>query len=366
MKKNILLILASAMLLASCGGSSATAAPTLKEEATVADTKLSAKKALESVSAATGMSASVAGGFSAEAKVTMPGETLGFEDKTVTLNEKVSLSDLSVKEVVAIQDSKLVGSGSTSGKVSASLDMPKFPSMEEITSAMAAGSSIDYKPTIETVSIDNSFTVKDYLQDGKAYLDASGAYDLYNNAITKLGSILGLAGAATGLDISLDSSLKADDLKWFVNLPAEVSANPDFFKNLASSLSAALEQMGEIPESESAYLKTGKFSDGNYGFVFDFGALISAQFSSADSSVAAPTISGKFTLTFSEAGAINAYANVDLAYAGEVSEGVTVDAKVSGSIACNLTIGNVTVEKLSSTEGYKEIELPEDTGSILE
>ena len=96
MKNKFLLLIAASALLASCGGSVAADAPAVKEEARLSDVQNAAQKALTAASTAKGFLAEFGAEADFKAVASVPGETIGMEEKTVDLTEKLSLKNFFV------------------------------------------------------------------------------------------------------------------------------------------------------------------------------------------------------------------------------------------------------------------------------
>ncbi len=329
MKKNLLLMIASAALLASCGSSSnVAAAPTLTEKVSAADVSASAKKAAETLGKATGFSIVGAADVSIDAKVTLPDES----GNAKTLNEKASLSNLTLKESAAITDGKFAASGELSGKLSATLDVPAYDSK---------ASSV----AISSKSLDADFSAKDYLADDKVYLDGSGLYDAYS----KVKEVAASVGA------EFQGPASADDMKVFMSL------QPGFCRSFGTLFSQQISlystKLIAMIQSYGDSDNLGKFSDGSYGFVVDIQDIAN---SAAGTSVDLGGATGKITVTFTEAGKFNVYGE----FAGKVSKDLNqtgtqkVSADVNAKFSLGLEVADVTVEKVSDPSSYKEMQLP--------
>ena len=350
MKKNILLLIASASLLASCGagnGSGAATAPEYKEAATLAEIKASAKKAGEAVTKATGVSAKFGADLKANATATIPAGLLG--DKALTLKEKVELTGVNLEEKASYKDGKLSASGSLNANLLAELDMPVMPTEEEMSAAYSKAIEEKTLPTIdiktETKRIQGGLSAKDWLVDGKLYGDASGCYDA-------LKGIFDAIPAEAGVEFPFKS---ADDLKVFVTLPAGTIPEGNPFEQIGA-LFAAIDQLPE--EGMPEFIKLGKFSDGSLGAKVGVPALIEtvakAQLPEG------VTVVGDIVVTFTEAGAFNLYADVkatvDTAIPAGQGVNVTVKGEASFKASLEIAVGDVTVDPLpGDLSKFKEL-----------
>ncbi len=358
MKKNILLLVASVAVLASCGGSTSAVseAPALKEEASLDDVKASAKKAVEAISTATGASAKVAASATIDGSVTLPGAMLQMSEETVELKEKLTINEYSLEEKIAYKDEKLAASGSAALKADAELDLPKFAAAEEYRSyaeAIAAGKSAEVPATsLFSKNLSLSASGKTYLQDGKAYLDGSGAYDAYSTIFSLIEEV--------NIPVEIKNPISsADDLKVFMTLPEGTLPEGNPFASITEAMSS-IDALTEETLGDSASF--GKFADGSYGFTFDLASYIKSQAGSAESSgFDFSAMTAKLTVTFTEAGSVSAYVDFAAPLEFQPAEGVKVKFAVSAKAYAEFKIGEVTVDTLSDTSGFKEVNM--QTGS---
>lgn len=333
MKKNILLLVASAALLASCGSNSAVpAAPTVKEEVKASAVSEAATKALNKVIEAKGLTLDFGVDLEVAGKTTLPGANLGMTEETVELNEKIALKDLTVKEVASIKDGKLVASGTLGGAVNAELTLPKMPTEE------------GGKVTLEKKNLNLKLDAKDYLADDVLYLDGSGLFDAYKQ----------IADIATSYGARVEGPTKADDMKVKGALPEGSCAS---FAGALASLSAYVPQVTGFIEGLAAdeSVKFAKFSDGSFGVELD-----ALKYAVAMGVI--PTgydLSGctaKATITFAEAGKVNAYAELSGKTTIEL-DGQNVEVEAKGKISLGLAVGDVTVATVSNPDSYTEVPL---------
>ena len=349
MKKNILLLIASASLLASCGagnGSGAATAPEYKEAATLAEIKASAKKAGEAVTKATGVSAKFGADLKANATANIPAGLLS--DKALTLKEKVELTGVNLEEKASFKDGKLSASGSFNANLLAELDMPVMPTEAEMSAAYSKAIAEQTLPTLdvktETKRIQGGLSAKDWLVDGKLYGDASGCYDA-------LKGIFDAIPAEAKVEFPFKS---ADDLKVFVTLPEGTIPEGNPFEQIGA-LFAGIDQIPEegIPE----FVKLGKFSDGSLGAKVGVPSLLEATKAQLPEGI---TVVGDIVVTFTEAGAFNLYADVkatvDTAIPAGQNVNVTVKGEASFKASLQLAVGDVTIDPLpGDLSKFKEL-----------
>lgn len=352
MKKNILLLLASASLLASCGagnGQGAATAPEYKEAATLAEVKASAKKAGEAVAKATGVSAKFGADLKANATAEIPAGLLS--DKALTLKEKVELTGVNLEEKASYKDGKVAASGSFNANLLAELDMPAMPTEEEMSAAYSKAIAENTMPSLdvktETHKIQGGLSAKDWLVDGKLYGDASGCYDAIKG-------IFDAIPEQAGVEFPFKS---ADDLKVFVTLPEGTIPEGNPFEQIGT-LFAAIDQLTE--ESIPEFVKLGKFSDGTLGAKVGVPSLLEAA-GVKERIPEGITITGDVVVTFTEAGAFNVYADAKATIDSKIPAGqdtnVTVKGEASFKASIQLAVGDVTIDALPDVSKFKELNL---------
>ena len=348
MKKNILLLIASAALLASCGagnGEGAAKAPEWKEAATLAEVKASAKKAGEAIKAATGISAKLGADLKLSGKAEIPAEAgLG---KALTLNEKFELTGVNLEEKVSFKDNKFAASGSFNANLNAELDMPVIPDMSALYSeAAATGSMPEINVNVETKKVSGGLSAKDWIVDGKAYGDASGCYAAIKGIVDAL-------PPQAGVTLPFDS---ADDLKVWTAIPEGTipEGNP------LAMIGEYLLQIDELKEEDvPEMIKWGKFSDGNLGAKVAAKDILPLVGEFPEGMTF--TLVGDLIVTFSEAGAFNFYADLgaNLAYNIPVDRTASVKMTAEGSFKFSLefAVGDVTPDALPDVSSFKELKL---------
>jgi len=333
MKKNILLLVASAALLASCGSNSAVpAAPAAKEVVEASAVGEAATAALNKVIAATGLTLDFGIDLEVAGKTVLPGAALGMTEETVELNEKIALKDVTLKEVASIKDGKLVASGTLGGAVNAELTLPKMPTEE------------GGKVTLEKKNLNLKLDAKDYLADDMLYLDGSGLFDAYKQ----------IADIAASYGARIEGPTKADDMKVKGALPEGSCAS---FAGALAALKDYIPTVAGFIQSLAAdeSVKFAKFSDGSLGVELD-----AIKYAVAMGVIPAGyDLSGctaKATITFAEAGKINAYAELSGKTTVEL-DGQNVEVEAKGKISLGLAVGDVTVATVSNPDSYTEVPL---------
>ncbi len=353
MKKNILLLIASAALLASCGagnGSGAAKAPEFKEAATLDEVKASAKKAGEAIKVATGVSSKLGADLKLSGKAVIPAEVFnGKAGEVLTLNEKFELTGVNLDEKVSFKDNKLAASGSFTANLNTELDMPVMPDMSALYSeAMATGSMPQINVGVETKKVSGGLTAKDWIVDGKAYGDASGCYAAIKGIVDAL-------PPEAHVELPFDS---ADDLKVWTTLP-------EGYLPEGNPLAMVGEYLGQIDSLKEGDLpeviKLGKFSDGNLGAKIAANDLLGLVIPGELPEGMKLTLTGALTLTFSEAGAFNLYADLgaNLEYAIPVGRDTNVKINAEGSFkfSAEIAVGDVTIDALPDVSSFKELKL---------
>ena len=324
MKKNILLLVASAAMLASCGaGSPVATAPTDKGVATPEQTEAVLKKATESLANVDG--AAIELGVDASVKASVPGALLGLEKD---LTESLSLNGISLKAAAGVKDGKLVEAASLSGGFSAGLDLPK---------AGEEAISIEHK------DISANLSAKEYIADDKVYLDGTGLFD----AVQKVAEIASIFGADTrGLPE------KAEDMKGYITLENGICAQAaTLFTQYVPMLPTLITSI--IPEGVELH----SFSDGSIGVSFNIEEVLELVGAYTEQIPAAVIevlneLDGKFVVTIAESGALAAYAEVKGTAELPIMQGVNVSIEVNAKASASIKFGKVNVETVSDPDSY--------------